>query len=76
MEINATTSVTKPAVAQSATTTRDVLGRFTSFSAPPVLPFSSADPFQLEPFHVKSLQVSRFHDDRAPTASKLGICPT
>jgi hypothetical protein len=85
MEINATTSVTKPAIAQSATNTRHDLGRFTSFSAPPVPSFSSPDLFQVEPFnvesfrvdlfHVEPFQVSRFHDDKARAACTLTVCP-
>jgi hypothetical protein len=52
----------------------------------PCARFSSPDPFQLEPFHVESFRVdpfqvepfrvSRFHDDNAPAASTLTVCPT
>ncbi len=72
MKKDASTSVTKPAAAQSATTTRDDLGSFTSCSAPPsarfdfqiqmtfqVEPFQ-VDPFQVEPFQVEPFQVEPF----------------
>jgi hypothetical protein len=63
METNATTSVTRPAVAQRATTIRDDLGRFTSFSAPPVFSSSSSDQFQVDPFQVDPFQVDPFQVD-------------
>jgi hypothetical protein len=80
METNAHSSVTKPAAAQSPTTTRDDLGRFTSFPAPPIRSSSSPDqfqvePFQVEPFQVEPVQMPGFHDDKATAVSVLTVCP-